>query len=120
MDLNKVIEHILDPSKTIILINSYYKEKELTLREKKLEDMKYLSDKYRDKYASYIIYALLVLLVVTVNAVLQGISLYFKYPILILISLGIPFMVYLIGVIFLLYSRYLDRKISSLRREENK
>lgn len=120
MDLNKMIGHILDPSKTVTLINSSYEEKELTLREKKLEDMKYLSDKYSDKYAQYIIYALLVLLAVIVNAILQGISLYFKYPVLILISLGIPFMVYLVGVIFLLYSKYLDRKISNLKGERNK
>ena len=45
---------------------------------------------------------------------LQGISLIFKYPILIPMYLSVPFGVYLIGVAFLLYSKYLDRKISKL------
>lgn len=105
---------ILCPNKTVILRPSTCEIKELTPKEKKLKSLREVRDKCDNKYSSFAIYALIVLMAVLVNAQLQGISLLFKYPILILIYLSIPVGVYLIGVIFLLYSIYLDRKISKL------
>lgn len=106
---------ILDPTnRTVILKPSTCEIKELTPEEKRLKSLRYVRDKCDDKYGSFTIYALIALLGVLVNAQLQGISLIFKYPILIPMYLSVPFGVYLIGVAFLLYSKYLDRKISKL------
>lgn len=111
---------ILDPSRIVILRPSTCEIKELTPEEKKLKSLRYVRDKYDDKYGDFIIYALIALLSVMVNALLQGIPLVFKYPILIPMYLSIPVGVYLIGVIFLLYSKYLDRKISKLMESKPK
>lgn len=106
---------ILDPpNRTVILKPSTCEIKELTPEEKRLKSLRYVRDKCDDKYGSFTIYALIALLGVLVNAQLQGISLIFKYPILIPMYLSVPFGVYLIGVAFLLYSKYLDIKISKL------
>lgn len=105
---------ILYPNRTVILKPSTCEIKELTPEEKRLKSLRYVRDKCDDKYGSFTIYALIALLGVLVNAQLQGISLIFKYPILIPMYLSVPFGVYLIGVAFLLYSKYLDRKISKL------
>lgn len=111
---------IICPSKTVMLRPSTCEIKELTPEEKKLESLKYVRDKCDDKYGNFTIYALIVLMAVLVNTQLQGISLVFKYPILIPIYLSIPIGVYLIGVIFLLYSKYLDRKIIKLMESKPK
>lgn len=110
---------ILNPNKTVILKPSICEIDELTPEEKRLKNLRYVRDKYEDKYDNFILYALITLLGVLVNAQLQGISLIFKYPILIPIYLSVPFGIYLIGVVFLLYSKYLDRKISKLSNDTN-
>lgn len=98
---------IVDPSKCAIL-------RTFILEEKKLKRLINLRDKCDDRYGILTIYSLIALLAVLVNAMLQGIPLYLKYLVLIPISLSIPLGIYLVGVGFLIYSKYLDKKIRKL------
>lgn len=94
----------------VIFNHSIIEEKEDTLEEKKLKRLINLRDKCDDRYGI----SLIALLAVLVNAMLQGIPLYLKYLVLIPISLSIPLGIYLVGVGFLIYSKYLDKKIRKL------
>lgn len=108
---------LVDPNKCVIFNHSILEEKEDTLEEKKLKRLKRLinlRDKCDDRYGILTIYSLIALLAVLVNAMLQGIPLYLKYLVLIPISLSIPLGIYLVGVGFLIYSKYLDKKIRKL------
>lgn len=108
---------IVDPYKCAVLQTSTLEEKEDTLEEKKLKRLKRLinlRDKCDDRYGILTLYSLIALLAVLVNAMLQGIPLYLKYLVLIPISLSIPLGIYLVGVGFLIYSKYLDKKIRKL------
>lgn len=98
---------IVDPSKCAIL-------RTFILEEKKLKRLINLRDKCDDRYGILTLYSLIALLAVLVNAMLQGIPLYLKYLVLIPISLSIPLGIYLVGVGFLIYSKYLDKKIRKL------
>lgn len=98
---------LVDPNKCVILHTSI-------LEEKKLKRLINLRDKCDDRYGILTIYSLIALLAVLVNAMLQGIPLYLKYLVLIPISLSIPLGIYLVGVGFLIYSKYLDKKIRKL------
>lgn len=98
---------LVDPNKCVIFSHS-------TLEEKKLKRLINLRNKCDDRYGILTIYSLIALLAVLVNAVLQGIPLYLKYLVLIPISLSIPLGIYLVGVGFLIYSKYLDKKIRKL------
>lgn len=98
---------IVDPNKCVIFNHSI-------LEEKKLKRLINLRDKCDDRYGILTIYSLIALLAVLVNAMLQGIPLYLKYLVLIPISLSIPLGIYLVGVGFLIYSKYLDKKIRKL------
>ena len=105
---------IVDPSKCAILRTFILEEKEDTLEEKKLKRLINLRDKCDDRYGILTLYSLIALLAVLVNAMLQGIPLYLKYLVLIPISLSIPLGIYLVGVGFLIYSKYLDKKLRKL------
>lgn len=105
---------LVDPNKCVIFNHSITEEKEDTLEEKKLKRLINLRDKCDDRYGILTIYSLIALLAVLVNAILQGIPLYLKYLVLIPISLSIPLGIYLVGVGFLIYSKYLDKKIRKL------
>lgn len=98
---------LVDPNKCVIFNHSI-------LEEKKLKRLINLRDKCDDRYGILTIYSLIALLAVLVNAMLQGIPLYLKYLVLIPISLSIPLGIYLVGVGFLIYSKYLDKKIRKL------
>lgn len=78
---------VLDPNKIVILRPSSYKEEKITPKEKKLESLRYIRDKYNDKYGRFIIYALIALLGALVNAQFQGVSLILSYPVLIIVHL---------------------------------
>ena len=105
---------IVEPDRCAVLHPSIIEEKEDTLEEKKLKRLINLRDKCDDRYGILTIYSLIALLAVLVNAMLQGIPLYLKYLVLIPISLSIPLGIYLVGVGFLIYSKYLDKKIRKL------
>ena len=111
---------VLDPNKIVILRPSSYKEEKITSKEKKLESLRYIRDKYNDKYGRFIIYALIALLGALVNAQFQGISLILSYPVLIIVHLLLPISIYLIGIICLLYSKHLDKKINRLLESKPK
>lgn len=98
---------LVDPNKCVIFNHSI-------LEEKKLKRLINLRDKCDDRYGILTLYSLIALLAVLVNAMLQGIPLYLKYLVLIPISLSIPLGIYLVGVGFLIYSKYLDKKIRKL------
>lgn len=98
---------LVDPNKCVIFNHSI-------LEEKKLKRLINLRDKCDDRYGILTIYSLIALLAVLVNATLQGIPLYLKYLVLIPISLSIPLGIYLVEVGFLIYSKYLDKKIRKL------
>lgn len=107
---------LVDPNKCVIFNHSILEEKEDTLEEKKLKRLINLRDKCDDRYGILTLYSLIALLAVLVNAMLQGISLYLKYLVLIPISLSIPLGIYLVGVGFLIYSKYLDKRYSLTHR----
>lgn len=90
---------LVDPNKCVIFNHSI-------LEEKKLKRLINLRDKCDDRYGILTLYSLI--------ALLQGIPLYLKYLVLIPISLSIPLGIYLVGVGFLIYSKYLDKKIRKL------
>ena len=105
---------LVDPNKCVVFNHSIQEEKEDTLEEKKLKRLINLRDKCDDRYGILTIYSLIALSAVLVNAMLQGIPLYLKCLVLIPISLSIPLGIYLVGVGFLIYSKYLDKKIRKL------
>ena len=105
---------IVDPGKCAVLRPFILEEKEDTLEEKKLKRLINLRDKCDDGYGILTIYSLMALLAVLVDAMLQGIPLYLKYLVLIPISLSIPLGICSVGVGFLIYSKYLDKKIRKL------
>lgn len=111
---------VLDPNKIVILRPSSYKEEKITPKEKKLESLRYIRDKYNDKYGRFIIYALIALLGALVNAQFQGVSLILSYPVLIIVHLLLPISIYLIGVICLLYSKHLGKMINRLLESKPK
>ena len=91
---------LVAPNKCVIFNHSIIEEKEDTLEEKKLKRLINLRDKCDDRYGILTLYSL--------------IPLYLKYLALIPISLSIPLGIYLVGVGFLIYSKYLDKKIRKL------
>lgn len=105
---------LVDPDKCVVFNHSVMEGKEDTLEERKLKRLINLRDKCDDGYGILAIYSLIALSAVSVNAMLQGIPLYLKYSVLIPISLSIPLGIYSVGVGFLIYSKYLDKKIRKL------
>ena len=92
---------LVDPNKCVIFNHS-------TLEEKKLKRLINLRDKCDDRYGILTLYSLIALLAVLVNA------LYLKHLALIPIALSIPLGIHLVGVEFLIYSKYLDKKTRKL------
>lgn len=111
---------VFDPTRTIILRTSVPDTSEEGPQEKLIMRLISKSDKYRDWYCNSIIMSFIALLAVLVN-ILVNINHFYNLPLLwILPHFIIPLMVYLVGLVLLLYSKVLDKRIRKINDKDIK